>query len=333
LAGVRKRYGNSGEFLLLMAEAQLADNQPARAKETGEQLVQVAPNSATSYFMQSKIYAANNDRKRTYASLKKALEIDPRFLSARLAMVKMLAFDKKIEQAKNLLRELIQEYPEDPKVLGLEGWVALRTDEPKRAINVFKKALDKYPSTDMVIELVKAQWAFGEKDKALNTLADWSEKHPGDSRATYFGSQLYSALGESEKALKLLEKIVLANPNNVLVLNDLAWILRKRDANKALEYVEKALEITPKAIPILDTYAMVLVEKGQFWRAESLINQIISKASENQVFKYHLAVIQEKSGQIEKARETLRKVLASKKAFSEKAEAEALFRKLSGGSS
>ena len=330
LGAVKERYAKNPNFLMLLAESQLADNQSARAKETAEQLVRANPESAASHFMLSKIYGANRDIRKMRVSLKKALEIDPKFLNARLATVKLLTHDNKIAAAKTQLTELVRDHPDDRNVLELEGWLALRDNDLERAANGYKKTLDKYPSTDLVIKLAKVQWSSGEKDKALATLTRWGEKHPNDSKADYYRAGLYSLLGQDGAAQKMLEKVILANPKNVLALNDLAWALRKKNTDKALLYVEKALETAPKAIAILDTYAMILAEKRQFERAESIMMRVISKTSNNLVFKYHLAIIQEKRGRIEEARITLKDIITSGKVFPEKGEAELLYRKLRG---
>ncbi|MEE9355359.1 MAG: tetratricopeptide repeat protein, partial [Methylococcaceae bacterium] len=330
LGTVRKRFSKTPSFLFLLAEAQLADNQSARAKETAEQLVRIDPDSAENHFMLSKIYGANGDARKMRTSLNEALRVDPKLFKARLVRVKMLAQDKKISQAKIRLAEITDDYPENPSVWELQGWLALRENEPKRAADVYQKMLDKYPSTDLAINLAKVQWTLGEKDKAIATLANWSEQHPDDSKVDYYRSVLYAALGQTGKAQKTLEKVISTNPKNVLALNDLAWNLRKKDTNKALEYIEKAMESTPKAIAILDTYAMILAEKRQFERAETMMMQVISRTSKKSIFKYHLALIQKKSGQIEKARNTLSEIFSSGEDFSEKAEAELLYKKLSG---
>ena len=53
-----------------------------------------------------------------------------------------------------------------------------------------------------------------------------------------------------------------SQPNNVLALNNLAWVSGQLKDPKALEYAEKADKLAPNNPAILDTLGMLLVEKG-----------------------------------------------------------------------
>ena len=113
-----------------------------------------------------------------------------------------------------------------------------------------------------------------------------------------------------------------------MVLNNVAWLSRKTDPKRALALAEKANSLKPDDAGIADTLGWLLVEQGATARGLALAQKAFQLAPEQPTIHYHYAVALAKSGQKEKARRELQRLLESKKPFSQEAEARSLLGQL-----
>ncbi len=330
LEEVRSRYPDNPELLAVLAEAQLEANQGNRALETAKALEKIVPQSAMAQYLLAKAYAENADVKNLRNALERALQNDPKFLPSRLAMVKLLAMEKKTEQVRSQLAQLAKDYPDDPEVLSLMGWWAMQQGQPKQAAESYRAALAKVPSSSLVMNVATALWQSGEEANALKTLEDWNQRYPRDAAVHYLRSGFYLVQGKEEEAKKELATVLEINPRSIMALNDLAWLMRKTDPEKALAYAEKAYEQAPKAFQVMDTLAVVNLENRNVMRALQLLKEAATLAPQEPSVQYHLAIAQEKNGLKQEAIATLKNLTQSKRMFPERQEAEALLKTLNG---
>jgi tetratricopeptide (TPR) repeat protein len=105
------------------------------------------------------------------------------------------------------------------------------------------------------------------------------------------------------KAVTEHESLLAEMPNNMNVLNNLAYILAENDEklDKALEYAKRAYEAKPNSPDFIDTYAYVLYKNGRFEEAANFL-QISIQQYEAQRLKMsadvyvHLGMVKEKLG-------------------------------------
>jgi tetratricopeptide (TPR) repeat protein len=76
---------------------------------------------------------------------------------------------------------------------------------------------------------------------------------------TGLASTLYRT-GDGQRAKKIYQELRQQYPDNVRILNDLAWILQERDHQyeAALELANRGLHLSPDDIHLLDTRATIL---------------------------------------------------------------------------
>jgi len=113
-------------------------------------------------------------------------------------------------------------------------------------------------------------------------------------------------------------------PESVVVLNNLAWLLRDSDPEKALSHAEKAVDLSDRTPSTLDTLAIVQLKNNQLIKAQRSIERALADGKGSPAMYYHSAMIDHASGNTEAAIETLQRLLSEKKDFSERAEAEKL---------
>ncbi len=213
-------------------------------------------------------------------------------------------------------------------VLRLRAMDATITGNHGTARELLEKAHATAPGTETALMLFRHYWRSGDRDGALSFLEDWLVEHPGDIAARLELANIHLATGENAKAREQYSRALESDEDNFTALNNLAWLLRKTDTKKALEYAEKATGMQPESPAALDTMAMVLLENGDTARARRTIEDALALAGENPSLRFHYAQILSESGDREQAVAVLEELLAGESDFPEKEEARKLLARL-----
>jgi predicted Zn-dependent protease len=121
-----------------------------------------------------------------------------------------------------------------------------------------------------------------------------------------------------------------SNPGNVVILNNLAWALSEAKDPRAVGFAEQALKLKPDNAAVMDTLGWILVQQGQTDRGIKLLQQALSKAPDAAEIHWHLAAAYEKSGDRNRARQELKRLLDSGRAFPQEKQAQDLLKQLGG---
>lgn len=133
----------------------------------------------------------------------------------------------------------------------------------------------------------------------------WNKAHPQDisTKLVYAGSQLET--GNSGAAIRLYEEILRQSPNNIIALNNRAWLYHKNKDRRALDFAQRAYKLKPDSISVIDTLAWVFIEQNQVERSLTLLQPVITDKFIEPSIRYHYASGLAKSGETEKARAEL----------------------------
>ena len=179
----------------------------------------------------------------------------------------------------------------------------------------------------MIGKLVKALSAAGRHEEATRRMRSWLDEHPDDLAVRQFLGMAYQSTGQKKKAIEEYEKILARNPEDPVVLNNLAWLYLKSDASRALELAEGAYRISQDDPGIQDTYGWILVQQGEVEKGRRLLKKALEKMSDNPDVRFHYAVALSESGETEKSRQMLEQLLRDGKPFESREEAEKLLGK------
>lgn len=125
--------------------------------------------------------------------------------------------------------------------------------------------------------------------------------------------------GNAELAEKAYRQALEIEPNNVVALNNLAWIamMSPERAGEALGYAKKAAGVAPKMGQVLDTLGWAYHMNGENELAGQALKRGVAAAPEDPRLLYHLAVVYGAQGRKQEEQATLRKALATNKPFPE----------------
>ena len=95
------------------------------------------------------------------------------------------------------------------------------------------------------------------------------EKEPQNSRMMLALAMLYQQTNQIDKATALYEKLLQLNPDNLIAVNNYAWLLceNKQQYQEALKWANRGLEKAPNYIDLIDTRGMIYYRLQQYQNA------------------------------------------------------------------
>jgi Flp pilus assembly protein TadD len=118
-----------------------------------------------------------------------------------------------------------------------------------------------------VIRLNALLTASGRPDEAAAVAQKWISEHPKDVAVRTFLGQQSIGKEDYKTAVKYLRAAADIEPENLAVLNDLAWAMAQSKDAKSVDYAHRAYRIAPNNPNIVNTYGWALVQSGDSHRA------------------------------------------------------------------
>jgi putative PEP-CTERM system TPR-repeat lipoprotein len=158
-------------------------------------------------------------------------------------------------------------------VEGVSGRIFLLEKNYSKAIPLLKGFYESFPSSNNVMYLAIAQKNIKSGNEAISTLEDYLEKNATDNNVRSLLANYYLEK-QQDKAIPLYEKMLLERPDDIVFLNNLAWLtLESNNIESALKYSAKAVDLAPKHPSVLDTRGMILFKAGE---KENALTALIS---------------------------------------------------------
>jgi putative PEP-CTERM system TPR-repeat lipoprotein len=319
---------NNNVALDILARAQLATGEVASALTSFRQIVQRAPNAGLAHLRLAQAQIIANDAAGARETLRRGTEVQPDFLPSWQEFAALELRTGTVETAARIANEFRRRRPEDPSGDILLGDVYYLGSRFKEAAEALTTAFQRQPSTALATRLADALNRSGNQNAAVSTLKGWADKQAQDPTARFALASFYIQIGRADDAIRDHEALLVDNPNNAVLMNNLAWLLQDRDAPRALQLAEKALAAAPNSPAINDTLGWIVLQKGDNARALPLLERAATLAPENPSIRYHYAVGLNRSGKPSDAKRVLAEVLDRKIEFEQLADARKLFESL-----
>lgn len=293
------------EILDALGRTQQLAGDTNQALTTYGKLVAIQPSSPLANMRLAEIHLVNKNRSESIKNLKRALEIKPDLLEAQRALILLDLEDKKTGEAFAMARLVQQQRPREAIGHVLEGDIHAVAKAWPEAAKAYRTAIKAQPLADVAIKLHTVLAASGNAAEAERWAASWNKDHPQDITMRMHLGDIAIARKDLAQASQIYQSVLNVQPNNALVLNNLAWISGQLKSPKAVEYAEKANQLMPNQAPFMDTLAMLLAEKGETARAIELLRKAMEKSPEAALIQLNLAKVLIKSGQKDAARKEL----------------------------
>ncbi len=220
-----------------------------------------------------------------------------------------LAFQTERKSAAlDILQETKLMHPDSARPLLLEAAQMSREAKHKEAAELYQLALQKQPTADTEVRYAQALQRSEQPAKAIEALEAAKAAFPGQAQITFMLALAYQEAEKADKAKTNYEELLQTQPENVIVLNNLAWLYQQSEDPRALGIAERAYELSPESAAVADTFGWILFTSGR--QADSL--PILQKAYELQPkskeIALHLAEAYKAAGEQGKAKAILEKI-------------------------
>jgi len=180
--------------------------------------------------------------------------------------------------------------------------------------------------------LVRAEARLARHDAAgaRRSLEEATAADPALRLAQVALAEQYRIAGEPERATERYRVVLAANPKDVAVLNNLAYVLAVdlKQPGEGIGYAERAFTLAPTSPEVLDTYGWTQFLLGRSQEAVQLLSKAARLAPGQSLIRLHAAMAFEAGDLLDAARRELDEAVRLDPAAGDREEARALRRRL-----
>jgi len=313
-----------------LAFAQEAAGEMNLAIDSINRLIQMRPGIAEPLLRLATLHARNHNYDRAIEALQRAQKIAPENRQIDRDMVAMLLTQGKPDLALKQARDLQKRAPTFAGGYILEGDIQTTQKKPADAERVYREALKLEPASGAIASKIAAGLlANGKSAEAEAFTTRWLADHPRDTNVRMLLADRAMRARDFKRAAAQYQALLSVEPNNVVALNNLAWISGEiGDPKTGLVYAERAAKLAPQNASVLDTLGSLLVKQGDTARGlESLARaRELAPARFDLRLSYARALVV--SGQNDAARKELRAIVDAKEDAAEKRTAAEMLQKM-----
>ncbi len=312
---------NDKALLLAKANAEFA-RAPILAIPTLRTLHELDPNNVDTAVRLARAYVAAGQPKNAVRLLEEQLtlckdSVQQRRVNTAIAFALYRNGNK--EDAQKKFDSLLQSAPDDPDPLVAQAQL-LTDDELWSDLHhkVTRWCQDNPKDTNTPIAIA-GRLAAAENEDARKVAEDLLravlQRDPSNLAAMTILAMLLQTLGRQTESAELYRQILEINPDNVIVINNLAWIMceEQKKFQEALALVQKGLAIAPQYTDLIDTRGVVHYRLGQLEKAiadfTECLELYLDTAPAKVASRFHLARALTRNGQPTEALKQLNQAL------------------------
>jgi putative PEP-CTERM system TPR-repeat lipoprotein len=311
------------QVLEALGVAQRAAGQTDDALVTFKRMVQLQPHNATALMRLAETEVALKDYSAGIATLRQAIAAEPEQSRALVALAKTFVISGHPEDAIDEARKLQKSRPNRALGYALEGEVLAAQAKWPQAAAAYRDAITREPLPMLAVRRYEALQKTAPTD-ASAFAAQWGKDHPKDITLVAYLAQQSLARKDYRSAIVHYQAAVKIDPDNPLLLNNLAWVLAETGDPKAREYAATAYRQAPFNPNVIDTLGWAEVQSGDAQKGVELLRSASNLAPGNADIRLHLAKGLIKTGDKAGAKKALEPFSQLDKASPVRVEAEKL---------
>jgi putative PEP-CTERM system TPR-repeat lipoprotein len=315
---------NDPRVLFIKGKMLMYQKQYNKAVSPLTELVTRAPESLLARTLLGETYLNLQQTDDARRQLELALEKKPYYVPALLVLARVELVSKQYSRGLEHVEKVIKVQPDQYLAYSLGGDIAMSTESYKAAEGYYQKSMSLKPESATAIKLSQVFIQLSENQQAIKVLEQWLNENPGDVRARQFLGNTYLTNDNNEEAIQAFEAVYIEQPENIVALNNLAWLYSLVNDKRAIEFAEKAYNLKPEDAGIQDTYGWILVQQGQVDKGRRILEQAMKELPDVAEIRYHYAVAVYKSGEKIEAKKLLKRLLQDNSSFDGREDAQKL---------
>jgi len=285
-----QKYPESNEVLSFKVSALIANKDDAGAEVVLKQLIQKEPNKSEYKVYLTNLLAQQPERLNDVLDLlDQIIEQNPNKIQSYVFKVVHLITLRHYSDALIVAKKVDELFPKYSLGKQLLGRVYLAEKKLDLAVQWYQKAYQQQYNKKVLFNLVDLLKQQGKTDKAIEMLKEQVTKQPDETSILMKIAQLYLQTSRDEKASDYYNQVLQLEKDNVLALNNLAWVNHKMGKEGALALAKQAYLLAPNSATVADTYGYILGQKGDLKNAVMILEKAVALNSKLAAIKIHLA--------------------------------------------
>jgi tetratricopeptide (TPR) repeat protein len=297
---------------LIRSSALLGSGELRQARDELEALVKARPDSSDAQFQLAMLNFSEKRYKDAENIFRRLHEDSPGDPRGFMGMVESHMIQGRQAQALDMLQNVIQKSPDRPDYRLALANVAVRAEKFDLAIGEYQSLLAKNPkSADVYLRLGETYRRMGDSSNAIKYFGKARELAPNDPAANVQLALMLEGTGKRDDAKPLYEHVLKLDPDNAVVLNNLAYMLADKgsDLDHALTLAQRAKQKFPTNPDIADTLGWIYIKKNLSDNAISIFRDLTSKHGNVSTYHYRLAMALFQKGDKPEAKKALETAL------------------------
>lgn len=291
-----------------LGRAQMAGGDHNQAILTFKKIAALEPAWTQPHMRLAGAYLATRNNVAAEQSLRRALNITPDFLEAQKALVDLMLTEKRRDDAVLVAKTVQKQRPNGAVGWLLEGAIEERQRNMPAAVEIYRKALKKFPEPELSVKLHSTLIAAKDNAGAAAATSAWLAAHPKDTVLLAYLGDAAMLRRDFVVAEEVFRKVAAIQPANSAALNNIAWIMVKLGKPGAVGFAEQAVKLQPQTAGLLDTLAMALAAENQLDKAIETQRKAVALEPTDAVLRLNIAKLYIQSGEKVAARTELQEL-------------------------
>jgi len=292
---IAEQYTNEFVAPLILAQYYMNNNNVDQALANAEIAYARSANSLTfnavSGILTQQIGIARRegDLDRARELVSRILEMRPRNLQALINAAGIESQAENYSAAESYVEQVKEFQPEGSSIgLELEGDLSQQRGENAAALASYREAWEVAPSSSLGAKTYRLLMTTDQNAAATEQLNEWFAVAPQDPAVNLLLGMAMQAEDRVDEAIGFYETTYGQDPNNIIALNNLAWLYQNSNPDRALELSSRAAQLVPQNADVLDTYGWILLQQGNRAEAVEVLERAARLAPDNEAIIEHL---------------------------------------------
>lgn len=342
---------------MALAQLYFRKGEHAKTVQAADAILAMQPGHLPAMLVRAAALTGMRDFGRAREAISETIKLHPTALEAHLQLAVVNMGEKKFKEAEDGFRKLYESNPKDLRSLfGLaECYLAQQTPQKQaQALELIQKEAARNPGRDdLTLALANVAARTGKTDLSIQQFEALIAKRPKDAFLHVRLGEIYRRVGKLDlsaghfrkaiqlepdqpspklqlamqldeqgqrgEARQLYEQLLKTQPNNVVVLNNLAYLMAESgtELDQALTLAQRAKQAMPQEVNVADTLGWIYIKKNLSDNAIDIYRDLTRRQPERSTFHYHLGMALFQKGDRTQAKQSLLTALRNKPAKEE----------------
>lgn len=232
------------------------------------------------------------DLEKSQSIFLKSLGLDADDRTALYYYVQIALKRDQLSEAKKIVDQSVASNQASAMNQFLLGMIKEKEGASGQALNYFEAAW-KQEAFDLYAEKLYGIYQSQQNPNAIELLIEnWQARLPRSTQALLLSAMLKQEKGDAAAAVESYKKLLSVMPNNLIALNNLAWLLKDTDIKEAEVLAEKAYGLAKSSPDVIDTYVQVLLQNQKKQEAIQVLQQASIVLPDNLLISNRLLELQ-----------------------------------------